>query len=138
MGIKQRAAGEAAERQLRSSLTLAPAFHPLAVRDALGLVRALFAVEREGIDLDRTTKLTEICTLGECLKMGIDVRDQPETLGDALPCAARPRRWTNSRRWSGRAHIAALVRVAQDELKRIGLRKLDVRHQKKAAMADRG
>ena len=115
---------------------LGPAFHPHAVRDALGLVRLLFAVEREGIDITRTAQLTEIGrTLGECLELA---QRDPETLGyraavhrsreavDQLAAMAWP------------AEIAEVVRVAQSRLKGVEARKLDARDQKKAAMVGRG
>jgi hypothetical protein len=42
------------------SRPLGPAFHPAAVRDARGMVRLLFAIERGGTDITRAAQLTEI------------------------------------------------------------------------------
>ena len=116
---------------------LGPAFHPHAVRDALGLVRLLFAVEREGIDITRAAQLTEIgTTLGECLELARG--RESETLGyraavhrsreavDQLAAMAWP------------AEIAEVVRVAQSRLKGVEARKLDARDQKKAGTVGRG
>lgn len=62
------------------SRPLGPAFHAAQVRDALGLVRTLFAVEREGTDITRTAQLTEIGrTLAECLMLTHG--RAPDTLG---------------------------------------------------------
>jgi Zn ribbon nucleic-acid-binding protein len=109
------------------------------VDDALGPVRLLFAIEREGTDLDRMKLLTEVGkTLVECLEVGHHHRDRPETLGyraavnrsadavDKLAAMAWP------------AHVGEFVRVAQSRVKGAEARKLDARDAKKAVTVGRG
>jgi hypothetical protein len=84
------------------------------VRDALGLVRLLFAVEREGIDIDRTTLLAEVgTTLGQCLEMG---HLRPESLGyrAAVDRSAAAMERLVAVTWS--ADVAELVRHARDRV----------------------
>lgn len=114
---------------------LGPPFRPAAVRDALGLVRLLFVVEREGTDFDRATLLAEVGKiLGECLEMGYL---SPESLGyraavsrsaeamDRLAAAAWP------------ADVAEVVRRARDRVRGVQARREDERDGKRRAEAVR-
>lgn len=118
------------------SRPLGPSFHAGAVRDALGLVRVLFALERDGTDMTRTAQLVEIGkTLAECL--GLAMRD-PETLGyraavtrscDAVDKLA-------AMEWP--ADVAEVRRLARDRVKGVELKKADARDVKRKAVAVRG
>lgn len=106
------------------------------MRDALGLVRLLWAVEREGTDLDRATLLTEVGkTLGECLGMG---HLSPESLGDraAVSRSAEAIDRLATATWS--ADVAELVRMAQAQVKGAQLKKDGERDLKRKAVAARG
>lgn len=97
---------------------LGPVFHPGPVRDALGLVRLLFALEREGIDITRVAAVTEIgTTLGQCLKLGIDASDRQETLGyrAAVSRSADAMDQLVAMGWP--ADVGEVVRVAQGRVK---------------------
>ena len=114
---------------------LGPAFHAAQVRDALGLVRLLFAVEREGTDITRAAQLTEIgTTLRECLDLA-HMRS-PETLGYRAAVTRSGEAMDRLAWMDWPADVAKLVRVAQARVKGVEPRKLDQRDQKKAA-ADR-
>lgn len=115
---------------------LGPSFHPAAVRDALGLVRLLFAVEREGTDLDRAALLTEIgTTLGQCLEMG---RLRPETLGYRAAVSRSAEAMDRLVTLTWPADVAELVRRARDRVCGVQRRADDEREEKrKAAMVRR-
>lgn len=118
------------------SRPLGPDFHPGAVRDALGLVRVLWLVEREDTDLDRTAQLTEIGrTLRECLALA---QRSPETLGYRAAVSRSADAVDKLAVMVWPAEIAELVRVARVRVKGVGPRKLDGRDQKKAAIVGRG
>jgi hypothetical protein len=116
---------------------LGPPFRPRPVRDALGLVRLLWAVEREGTDLDRTKLLTEVGkTLGECLEMG--ARYLPESLAyrAAVSRSAEAMDKLAAVPWS--ADLAEVVRRAKDRVHGVKLRAEDERDAKRRAVAARG
>ncbi len=114
-------------------------FHHAAVRDALGLVRLLFALEREGTDVTRTATLTNVgTTLADCLRLGTNMRDRPDTVGYR---AAMHRSWDAvdklaAMEWP--AHLAELVRHAQSRVKGTQPAKETDRDVKRRALAARG
>ena len=115
---------------------LGPSFHGHAVRDALGLVRLLFSIEREGTDITRAAHLTEIgTTFRDCL--GLARRD-PETLGYRAAVSRAHDAADRLAAMDWPAHVAEVVRVAQARVKGVEPRKLDARDQKKAASVGRG
>ena len=115
---------------------LGPGFHAHQVRDALGLVRLLFAIEREGTDITRAADLTDIGrTLGECLGLA---QRSPETLGYRAAVHRSCDAVNKLAAMDWPAEIAEVVRVAQVRVKDQQDRKLDRRDEKKAAVQGRG
>ena len=109
---------------------LGPSFHAHHVRDALGLVRLLFAVEREGEDITRNTQLTEIGrTLAECLSLA---QRAPETLGYRAAVTRSQEAVDKLAAMEWPADVAEVVRVAVSRVRGRQDRKLDARDQKKA------
>jgi hypothetical protein len=89
---------------------LGPTFRVRAVRDALGLVRLLFAVERDGEDLDRPAALVDLgkelvlaLTLGRCGRDSLGYRAGVNRSVEVMDGLA-------AMTWS--SEVAALVRVA--------------------------
>ena len=106
------------------------------MRDALGLIRLLFSVEREGTDITRAAQLTEIgMTLRDCL--GLAMR-APETLGYRAAVTRSRETVDRLAAMDWPADVAEVVRVAQARVRGVVPRKLDARDQKKAATMGRG
>jgi hypothetical protein len=115
---------------------LGPPFRPAAVRDALGLVRLLFAVEREGTDLDRATLLTEVGkTLGECLGMG---HLSPESLGYRAAVSRSAEAMDRLAAVAWPADVAEVVGRARDRVRGVRPRAEDERDVKHKVAAVRG
>jgi hypothetical protein len=115
---------------------LGPTFHPRPVRDALGLVRMLFAVERDGTDLDRPAALVEI---GNKLVLSLDLgRWRRDSLGHraAVNHATEAVDRLAAMTWPG--EVAEVVRIAQARVVGARLRKDDERDAKRKAVAARG
>ena len=106
------------------------------VRDALGLVRALWLVERDGVDLDRIKALTEA---GELLGVALRLsRSSVDSLGHR---AAVPRAMDAIDRlmaipWS--ADVAEVVRAACGRVSGDKPKQEDARDAKRRVHAARG
>lgn len=112
-----------------------PPFPAGPVRDALGLVRLLWLVERDGVDLDRTTTLTEA---GKLLRMALEMsRLRQESLGykASLPRAIDGVNLLASLEWP--ADVAEVVRAAGDRVRAAAGKREEERDAKRAAMAKR-
>ncbi len=112
-----------------------PPFPAGPVRDALGLVRLLWLVERDGEDLDRTKTLTEAGKLlSAALKMSLL---RPESLGykASVPRALDGVALLPSLQWP--ADVAEVVRKAGERVRTSTGMRQDERDAKRAAMAKR-
>ena len=106
------------------------------VRDALGLVRLLWAVERDGLDLDRINALTEA---GELLVVALQLsRSSVDSLGHraAVPRAMDAIDKLAAIRWSG--EVAEVVRVACARVSGERPKREEPRDVKREARAARG
>jgi hypothetical protein len=118
---------------------LGPVFHPAATRDALGVMRLLFALERDGIDITRPAELTDIGqTLGQCLKMGIDMADRQETLGYRAAVSRSAEAMDKLLAMGWPAEVAEVVRVAQGRVMGEQPRREDERDHKRKVREGRG
>ena len=106
------------------------------VRDALGLVRLLWAVERDGVDIDRTKTLTEA---GELLVLSLQLsRSSVDSLGHraAGPRALDAIAKLTSIEWS--ADVAEVVRMACGRVTGETSKLPDARDAKRRSHAARG
>ena len=106
------------------------------VRDALGLVRLLWAVERDGIDIDRTRTLTEA---GELLLLSLHLsRSSVDSLGHraAGPRALDAIAKLSSIPWP--ADVAEVVRMACGRVTGETSKREDKRDAKRRSVAARG
>jgi hypothetical protein len=106
------------------------------VRDALGLVRFLFAVERDGTDLDRSAALVAI---GEELVLTLKLgRGQPDSLAyrAAVSHAVQAMDKLASMKWEG--DVLEMVRVAQWRVRGAAPRREDERDHKRHVRERRG
>jgi len=105
------------------------------VRDALGLVRLLWLVERDGEDLDRTKTLTEA---GKLLSAALEMSLlRPESLGykASLPRALDGVDLLVSLQWP--ADVAEVVRKAGERVRAATGKREEERDAKRAALAKR-
>jgi len=106
------------------------------VRDALGLVRLLWAVERDGVDLDRIKALTEA---GELLVVALQLsRASVDSIGHraAIPRAMDAIDRLAAIPWS--ADVAEVVRMACSRVSGETLKRDDARDAKRRSTAARG
>ncbi len=106
------------------------------VRDALGLVRTLWLVERDGVDLNRIKALTEA---GELLVVALRLsRSSVDSLGHraAVPRAMDAMDKLRGIAWS--ADVAEVVRVACGRVSGEKPRQEDARDAKRRVHAARG
>lgn len=118
------------------SRPLGPTFRVHAVRDALGLVRLLFAVERDGIDFDRLAALVDlgnelvlVLDLGRCGRDSLGYRAGVNRAIDVMSKLV-------AMTWP--SEVAALVQVARARVVGTRPRREDERDAKRKAVAARG